>query len=115
MMRTKRIYEEPSGDDGIRILVDRLWPRGISKEEGETRPVGEGPCAGRRTAAVVRAWPGEVGGVSPTLPGRTRGEGGGARPAPAGGEWRGRHAPLRRPGRGAQQRCGAEAVYRRGI
>jgi uncharacterized protein YeaO (DUF488 family) len=33
MMRTKRIYEEPSGDDGIRVLVDRLWPRGISKEK----------------------------------------------------------------------------------
>ena len=32
MMRTKRVYEEPSGDDGIRVLVDRLWPRGISKE-----------------------------------------------------------------------------------
>jgi len=33
MIRTKRIYEEPSGDDGARVLVDRLWPRGVSKEE----------------------------------------------------------------------------------
>ena len=33
MIRTKRIYEEPSGDDGARVLVDRLWPRGISKEK----------------------------------------------------------------------------------
>ena len=33
MIRTKRIYEEPSEDDGLRVLVDRLWPRGISKEE----------------------------------------------------------------------------------
>ncbi|WP_292365820.1 MULTISPECIES: DUF488 domain-containing protein [unclassified Methanoculleus] len=32
MIRTKRIYAEPSKDDGARILVDRLWPRGISKE-----------------------------------------------------------------------------------
>jgi len=32
MIRTKRIYEEPSEDDGARVLVDRLWPRGISKE-----------------------------------------------------------------------------------
>ncbi|MCE5338525.1 MAG: DUF488 domain-containing protein [Methanomicrobiaceae archaeon] len=32
MIRTKRIYEEPSGDDGARVLVDRLWPRGVSKE-----------------------------------------------------------------------------------
>ena len=29
----KRIYEEASDDDGYRILVDRIWPRGISKEE----------------------------------------------------------------------------------
>ncbi|WP_221056355.1 DUF488 domain-containing protein [Methanoculleus chikugoensis] len=35
MLRTKRIYEEPSVDDGIRILVDRLWPRGLSKEKAE--------------------------------------------------------------------------------
>ena len=28
----KRIYDDPSDDDGYRILVDRLWPRGISKE-----------------------------------------------------------------------------------
>jgi uncharacterized protein YeaO (DUF488 family) len=27
----KRIYEKPSRDDGARVLVDRLWPRGISK------------------------------------------------------------------------------------
>lgn len=29
----KRIYEKPSKDDGYRILVDRIWPRGISKDE----------------------------------------------------------------------------------
>ncbi len=31
-MQLKRAYEEPSGEDGTRILVDRLWPRGVSKE-----------------------------------------------------------------------------------
>ncbi len=30
--RTKRIYEEPEKEDGLRILVDRLWPRGVTKE-----------------------------------------------------------------------------------
>lgn len=35
MIRTKRIYEEPAGDDGLRVLVDRLWPRGIAKEEAK--------------------------------------------------------------------------------
>ncbi len=28
----KRIYDEPTKDDGYRVLVDRLWPRGVSKE-----------------------------------------------------------------------------------
>lgn len=31
----KRIYETPSDDDGYRILVDRLWPRGISKDKAK--------------------------------------------------------------------------------
>jgi len=31
MIRTKRIYERPESSDGYRILVDRLWPRGVSK------------------------------------------------------------------------------------
>jgi len=29
----KRVYDEPARDDGIRILIDRLWPRGLSKAE----------------------------------------------------------------------------------
>jgi len=33
MIRTKRVYELPSKDDGKRVLVDRLWPRGLSKEK----------------------------------------------------------------------------------
>jgi uncharacterized protein YeaO (DUF488 family) len=32
-IRLKRIYEPPEADDGARVLVDRLWPRGIRKEE----------------------------------------------------------------------------------
>ncbi|AFU59815.1 MAG: DUF488 family protein [Nitrososphaera sp.] len=32
---TKRVYDLPSKDDGYRILVDRLWPRGISKSDAE--------------------------------------------------------------------------------
>lgn len=31
-IRLKRIQEPPAADDGHRVLVDRLWPRGISKE-----------------------------------------------------------------------------------
>lgn len=29
----KRIYEKPDPDDGYRVLVDRLWPRGLKKEQ----------------------------------------------------------------------------------
>ncbi|MGA8753341.1 DUF488 domain-containing protein [Candidatus Deferrimicrobium sp.] len=31
MIRIKRVYAPPDGSDGVRILVDRLWPRGVSK------------------------------------------------------------------------------------
>lgn len=32
MIRIKRAYDPPSTSDGIRVLVDGLWPRGVSKE-----------------------------------------------------------------------------------
>lgn len=32
-MNLKRVYEKPEMEDGIRILVDRLWPRGLTKEK----------------------------------------------------------------------------------
>ena len=32
IIKLKRIYEKPENADGFRVLVDRLWPRGISKE-----------------------------------------------------------------------------------
>jgi uncharacterized protein YeaO (DUF488 family) len=31
--RLKRVYDPPSAEDGSRILVDRLWPRGLSKDK----------------------------------------------------------------------------------
>jgi len=34
-VRLKRAYEPPEKKDGARILVDRLWPRGVSKEEAQ--------------------------------------------------------------------------------
>jgi uncharacterized protein YeaO (DUF488 family) len=30
--RIKRVYDDPSPDDGFRVLVDRLWPRGVTYE-----------------------------------------------------------------------------------
>ena len=32
-IQIKRVYEKPDASDGFRILVDRLWPRGLTKEK----------------------------------------------------------------------------------
>lgn len=34
-LRMRRVYDPPSPDDGLRVLVDRLWPRGLAKERAE--------------------------------------------------------------------------------
>lgn len=33
IIRLARVYDEPSPDDGVRALVDRLWPRGLHRED----------------------------------------------------------------------------------
>ncbi len=35
MIKIKRVYEVPSNENGFRILIDRLWPRGLSKEKAK--------------------------------------------------------------------------------
>lgn len=48
MVAVKRVYEAAQKDDGVRILVDRLWPRGVSKEraalDGWFREVSPSPA-----------------------------------------------------------------------
>lgn len=34
-IKIKRVYEEPTDGDGTRVLVDRLWPRGLTKEKAQ--------------------------------------------------------------------------------
>lgn len=34
-IKLKRVYDKPESTDGIRILVERLWPRGLSKEKAK--------------------------------------------------------------------------------
>lgn len=34
-IRLKRVYEPAAKDDGARVLVDRVWPRGVTKDEAE--------------------------------------------------------------------------------
>ena len=31
--KLRRVYESPAADDGLRVLVDRIWPRGVAKED----------------------------------------------------------------------------------
>jgi uncharacterized protein YeaO (DUF488 family) len=35
LIKIKRVYDEPDESDGYRILIDRLWPRGLSKEKAK--------------------------------------------------------------------------------
>ena len=35
MFKIKRVYEEEGNDDGVRVLIDRVWPRGVSKEKAD--------------------------------------------------------------------------------
>ena len=34
-VRVRRVYDEPQAGDGARVLVDRVWPRGLAKERAE--------------------------------------------------------------------------------
>ena len=34
-VRVRRVYDEPASDDGTRVLVDRIWPRGLAKTKAE--------------------------------------------------------------------------------
>lgn len=35
VIKLKRAYDAPESDDGFRVLVDRLWPRGVSKDKAK--------------------------------------------------------------------------------
>jgi uncharacterized protein YeaO (DUF488 family) len=48
----KRVYEAADSDDGVRVLVDRLWPRGITKE----RAALDGWLKGVAPSAKLRLW-----------------------------------------------------------
>ncbi len=37
-IRVRRVYDEPSAADGARVLVDRIWPRGLRKDAIRLRP-----------------------------------------------------------------------------
>ncbi|MBO4252794.1 DUF488 domain-containing protein [Streptomyces griseorubiginosus] len=51
-VRLRRVYEPPEPDDGVRVLVDRLWPRGLSKDAAQ---VDEWP-KGLTPSTELRRW-----------------------------------------------------------
>ncbi|MHC3470033.1 DUF488 domain-containing protein [Streptomyces sp. 7R007] len=51
-VRVRRVYEPPEPDDGVRVLVDRLWPRGVSKDAAH---VDEWP-KGLTPSTELRRW-----------------------------------------------------------
>lgn len=61
MIRLKRVYEEPVRTDGFRILVERLWPRGLTKDEAAVdlwlKDVAPSDALRRWYAHDVERWP----------------------------------------------------------
>ncbi len=55
-IRLGRIYDDPEDDDGIRVLVDRLWPRGVSKVRAEL----DEWCSAVAPSDRLRTWYGHV-------------------------------------------------------
>lgn len=59
-VRLKRVYAEPSAGDGTRILVDRLWPRGLAKDKARIdfwlKDIAPSDALRRRVHANATAW-----------------------------------------------------------
>jgi len=51
-VRVRRVYDPPEADDGQRVLVDRLWPRGLSKERAQL----DEWCKDIAPSADLRKW-----------------------------------------------------------
>lgn len=55
-VRVRRAYDEPTGEDGARVLVDRIWPRGLSKEKASL----DEWCKAVAPSTVLRKWYGHA-------------------------------------------------------
>lgn len=60
-IRVKRVYEPPSAEDGRRVLVERLWPRGVRKDALEldlwAKDLGASDALRRWYGHVPESWP----------------------------------------------------------
>ena len=55
-IRVRRIYDDPNDEDGIRVLVDSLWPRGVSKVRADI----DEWCAAVAPSDALRKWYGHA-------------------------------------------------------
>jgi uncharacterized protein YeaO (DUF488 family) len=55
-VRLRRIYDDPTDDDGMRVLVDRRWPRGVSKVRADL----DEWCSAVAPSDALRKWYGHV-------------------------------------------------------
>lgn len=53
VIRVRRVYDAPAPDDGARVLVDRIWPRGLRKDAAGLRRLRE--LAGRGPVTLLTA------------------------------------------------------------
>ena len=51
-VRIRRVYEEPGNRDGVRVLVDRIWPRGVTKAQAAL----DEWCKGVAPSTELRKW-----------------------------------------------------------
>lgn len=51
-VRVRRVYDEPSSEDGARVLVDRLWPRGLRKDDAHL----DEWCKAAAPSSELRKW-----------------------------------------------------------
>jgi uncharacterized protein YeaO (DUF488 family) len=62
MVRIKRVYEKPMKEDGRRVLVDRLWPRGMTKEAAQIdlwmKEIAPSDALRKSFCHDVKKWPG---------------------------------------------------------
>jgi hypothetical protein len=66
-VRMRRIYDKPTGRDGIRVLLDRVWPRGLSRDEARI----DEWCKEVAPSTKLRTWYAHELGGSRSSPGAT--------------------------------------------
>ena len=84
-IRIRRVYDDASPGDGTRVLVDRIWPRGLRKDAAQLDEWAKGIAPSTELRKWYEPRPGQVRRVPPPLHRRTgrSGPAGGSRPGSA--------------------------------